>query len=202
MPLAHARRIHKYRFDSPPPPLSLTLALTLAPTLALTLTPALAPAPAPTRWMPLLALGTVFVSAATCEKVTVTGARAGAYTVGGSVNDAADVYSDDGKWRMFFAGPAPALSTRRARNLAAEEEEEEGGDAGETLSGEGGGACAAILERDTVTATTRGDLGGAKHEQRRFGRSFRVCVCVFFLAPLQGPDVGSLQEWSKWLTKS
>lgn len=61
-------------------------------------------------------------------KVTVTGPRGGAYTVDGSVNGAADVYSDDGEWRLFFAGPAPALSTRRARNLAAVD----GGDAGET----------------------------------------------------------------------
>ncbi|CAB1104251.1 unnamed protein product [Ectocarpus sp. CCAP 1310/34] len=63
----------------------------------------------------------------TCEAVTVTGPRAGGYTVGGSINGAADVYSDDGLWRMFFASPAPALSRRARRSLHFSAD---GGDAG------------------------------------------------------------------------
>lgn len=65
--------------------------------------------------------------AATCEAVTVTGPRAGEYTVQGSVNGAADVYSDDGLWRMFVAAPAPGLSRRDLRHLSLAAD-----DAGET----------------------------------------------------------------------
>ncbi|CAM9649576.1 unnamed protein product, partial [Hapterophycus canaliculatus] len=54
----------------------------------------------------------------TCEEITVTGPRAGGYTVQGSVNGAADVYSDDGLWRMFVAAPAPGLSRRALRQLS------------------------------------------------------------------------------------
>lgn len=56
--------------------------------------------------------------------------------MGGSVNGAADVYSDDGLWRMFFASPAPALSRRARRSLYFSAD---GGDAGAV--GLGGEVC-------------------------------------------------------------
>lgn len=57
---------------------------------------------------------------ADCEEVTVTGARAGGYTVVGEVNDRADLRSDDGNYRFYWGSPAPSLETNneeRRRSL-------------------------------------------------------------------------------------
>lgn len=43
----------------------------------------------------------------------MTGARAGAYTVVGEINERADLRSDDGVYRFYWGSPAPALETRR-----------------------------------------------------------------------------------------
>lgn len=51
----------------------------------------------------------------------------------GSVNGAADVYSNDGLWRMFVAAAASGLSRRDRRRLSSALE-----DAGDTWLGEGG----------------------------------------------------------------
>ncbi|CAM9706660.1 unnamed protein product [Scytosiphon promiscuus] len=80
----------------------------------------------------------------TCENITLTGPRAGEYTVQGSVNGAADVYSNDGLWRMFVAAPAPGLSRRDLRHLSSAADE-----AGETWGGKLGLSSGRAVRRES-----------------------------------------------------